>query len=218
MAVATVRRTGGYRPIFVRFRLLPTDAGFFRLFDEAGANVAECSRRLQALLRREATIDAIVECEHRGDQLTRDVLHRLNTSFVTPFDREDIHALAEHLDDAVDHMLEVAYRLDLGDRDVAVMPELQQQADILVQMGAEIEVLVRGLATMKGLREPLDRVDALESEGDLVYRHALRRLYSDDFKARATLYWKDVVETMERALDSIEDVSNVVESVVLKHA
>ena len=145
-------------------------------------------------------------------------MRRLNTSFVTPFDREDIHALAEVLDDVVDDMLEVAYRLDLGDRDVAAMPELKQQADLLVQMATEIAAAVAGLKSMKGLREHLDAVDRLESEGDAIYRHALRRLFSDEFKARATLYWKDVVEAMEHAIDTIEDISDIVESIALKHA
>ena len=83
-------------------------------------------------------MESIVACEHRGDELTKEILRRLNTSFVTPFDREDIHALAEELDDVVDDMLEVAHRLDLGDRDVAAMPELLQQADVLVQLGDEV--------------------------------------------------------------------------------
>ena len=100
----------------VRFRLLPSDDKFFDLFNAAATNVADCSRRLRELLEQpgpggSATIDAVIACEKRGDELTRDVLRRLNTSFVTPFDREDIHALAEEIDDVVDDMLEVAYRL-----------------------------------------------------------------------------------------------------------
>src|SRR6187551_1587137 len=83
----------------VRFRLLPSDDKFFDLFNAAATNVAECSRRLRELLEQpgpggSATIDAVIACEKRGDDLTSDVLRRLNTSFVTPFDREDIHALA----------------------------------------------------------------------------------------------------------------------------
>ena len=103
----------------VRFRLLPSDDRFFDLFNAAATNVAACSRRLRELLEQpgpggSATIDAVIACEQRGDELTRDILRRLNTSFVTPFDREDIHALAEELDDVVDDMLEVAYRLELA--------------------------------------------------------------------------------------------------------
>jgi len=213
------RSADRYRSVLVRFRLLPSDDKFFDLFSAAAENVADCARQLQALLHNEGGgLSSIIACEHRGDDLTQEILRRLNTSFVTPFDREDIHALAEHLDDVVDDMMEVAYRLDLGDRDLAAMPELQDQAEVLVQLGAEVATTINLLESMKGLGPHLDAIDRLESEGDVIYRDALRRLYSDDFKARATLYWKDVVETMERALDSMEDISDVVEAIVLKHA
>ena len=98
------------------------------------------------------------------------------------------------------------------------MPELKQQADVLVPMADEVAELIAGLRSMNGLQPHLDAVDRLESEGDAIYRQALRRLYSDEFKARATLYWKDVVETMEHALDTMEDISDVVEAIALKHA
>ena len=203
----------------MRFRLLPSDDRFFELFAAASVNVSECAQRLRELLDQQGSgLDAVIACERRGDEITRDILHRLNTSFVTPFDREDIHALAEGLDDVVDDMLEVAYILDLGDRDVSMMPELKQQADILVLMAAEVEAMGARLESMKGLSPHLEAIDRLESDGDQIYRNALRRLYSDAFKARATLYWKDVVETMEAALDRIEDISDVVEAIVLKHA
>ena len=208
-----------YRPAPVRFRLIPTDDKFFELFTSAASNVADCARQLRALLDRAGPgLGSIIACEQRSDELTKEILRRLNTSFVTPFDREDIHALAEELDDVVDDMLEVAHRLDLGDRDVSAMPELREQADVLVQLGDEVLAMIGRLESMKGLGPHLDAIDALEWDGDKLYRHALRRLYRDDFKAKATLYWKDVVETMERAMNSMEDISDVVEAIVLKHA
>jgi predicted phosphate transport protein (TIGR00153 family) len=209
----------GLRSGAVRFRLLPTDDHFFELFNEAAANVAVCARRLSEFLGGEPDgLSAVIACEQRGDELIRDVLRRLNTSFVTPFDREDIHALAEVLDDVVDDLMEVGYRLELGNRDVAAMPELKQQADLLVQMADVTVTLVSRLASMKGTSPLLDAIDRLESEGDAVYRQALARLYSGQLKASATLYWKDVVETMEAALDALEDASDVIEGIVLKHA
>jgi predicted phosphate transport protein (TIGR00153 family) len=163
-------------------------------------------------------LEAVVAGEQRGDELIREILRRLNTSFVTPFDREDIHALAEVLDDVVDNVLEVGYRLQLGNRDVVAMPELKQQADLLVQMAKETVSLVDRLGSMKGTEPFLDAIDRLESEGDVVYRNALARLYSGELKASATLYWKDVIDTMEAALDALEDASDVIEGIVLKHA
>ena len=203
----------------MRFRLLPTDDQFFALFNDAAANVADCVRRLRALLDgADDGLEAVVACERRGDELIRDILRRLNTSFVTPFDREDIHALAEELDDVVDDVMEVGYRLQLGNRDVAAMPELKQQADLLVQMADETVALVERLGSMKGTEPFLNAIDRLESEGDAVYRQALARLYSGELEASATLYWKDVVDTMEAALDALEDASDVIEGIVLKHA
>jgi predicted phosphate transport protein (TIGR00153 family) len=203
----------------VRFRLLPTDDRFFALFNDAAANVAECARRLRELLDgADGGLEAVVACERRGDELIREILTRLNTSFVTPFDREDIHGLAEELDDVVDDVMEVGYRLDLGNRDVARMPELKLQADILVLMADETVALVDRLGSMKGTQPYLDSIDRLESEGDRVYRQALSRLYSGELKAAETLYWKDVIDAMEAALDALEDASDVVEGIVLKHA
>jgi predicted phosphate transport protein (TIGR00153 family) len=198
---------------------LPTDDRFFELFNQATANVADCAVRLRELLDgKSGGLEAVVASERRGDELIREILRRLNTSFVTPFDREDIHALAEVLDDVVDNVMEVGYRLDLGNRDVVAMPELKQQADLLVQMANETVAVVERLGSMKGTAPFLDAIDRLESEGDVVYRNALARLYSGELKASATLYWKDVIDTMEAALDALEDASDVIEGIVLKHA
>jgi predicted phosphate transport protein (TIGR00153 family) len=203
----------------VRFRLLPSDDRFFQLFNEAAANVADCARRLRDLLNGTVGgLDAVIACERRGDELIRDILRRLNTSFVTPFDREDIHALAEQLDDVVDDVMEVGYRLELGNRDITAMPELKHQADLLVQMADETVALITRLESMKGTEPHLDAIDRLESEGDYVYRRALTRLYSGELDASATLYWKDVIDAMEAALDVLEDASDVIEGIVLKHA
>lgn len=203
----------------VRFRLLPADERFFALFNDAAANVAECTRRLHDLLDgKPGGLDAVIACERRGDELIRDILRRLNTSFVTPFDREDIHRLAEQLDDVVDDVLEVGHMLALGNRDTAAMPELKKQADLLVQMADETVILIGQLESMKGTGPHLDAVDRLESEGDLIYREALARLYSGELKASATLYWKDVVAALEGAIDALEDASDIIEGIVLKHA
>ena len=203
----------------VRFRLLPTDDRFFPLFNDAAVNAADCTRRLREVLNGTTTdLGAIIACEHRGDEITRDILRRLNSSFVTPFDREDIHVLAENLDDVVDDVMEVALRLELGNRDFAAMPELKDIADLLVEMADETVALMARLPSMKETGPHLDAIDRLESEGDARYREALARLYSGELSAKAMLYWKDVVETLENALNKFEDVSDVVEGIVLKHA
>src|SRR3954447_23191674 len=135
----------------MRFRLVPSDDRFFALFNESAKNVEVCAERLLDLIRQpdsEQLYGLVQDCERRGDQLTTDILHRLDTTFVTPFDREDIHALAEELDDVVDDMLAVAGRLRLTVHGPA-FPELKEQAAILVKMADETVALVGRLASMK---------------------------------------------------------------------
>jgi predicted phosphate transport protein (TIGR00153 family) len=205
----------------VRFRLVPVDERFFELFTESALNAAECARRLRDFLADprdpEAGHAAVVECERKGDDITRDLLHRLNSTFVTPFDREDIHALAEELDDVVDDIMEVAHRLRMGPVDNAP-PELKEQADLLVRMAEEAVELCARLEGMKGVGPHLEAIDRLESEGDSVYRRTLARLFSGEYEALDVVRWKDTVEAMEAALNTIEDISDVIESIVLKHA
>lgn len=204
----------------MRFRLTPTDDAFFSLFDQSAVNVAECARRLRDVLAEPtaaAAHEQVSACERKGDELVRAIVSRLDTTFVTPFDREDIHALAEKLDDVVDDMLEVSHRIQLTGI-TASLPELKEQADLLVTCAEETESLISRLETMKEVQPHLDAVDRLESEGDAVHRRILARLFSGEFEALDVLRWKDVIESMERALNTLEDISDVVESIVLKHA
>jgi predicted phosphate transport protein (TIGR00153 family) len=204
----------------VRFRLLPTDDRFFDLFAEAAANVADCATHLRAVVAGgQDGLERIIASERRGDELTRDILQRLNTSFVTPFDREDIHQLAEELDDVVDDVLAVVHKLGLGNPlDLSAVPELKDQADLLVQMAEEAVELMARLESMKGVQPHLDNIDRMESEGDAIFRQAIDRLLSGAYDPISVIRWKDVLEAMEAALNTIEDISNVVESIVLKHA
>jgi predicted phosphate transport protein (TIGR00153 family) len=204
----------------MRFRLVPSDDAFFGLFNESAANVAECARRLRDLLSDPADPamhEKVAACEHRGDELVRTIVQRLNTTFVTPFDREDIHALAEELDDVVDDMLEVSHRMQITGI-TSALPELKEQADLVVQCADETQALLERLESMKGVQPHLDAVDRLESEGDAVHRRILARLFGGEFDALDVIRWKDVIESMEAALNTLEDISDVVESIVLKHA
>jgi len=203
----------------VRFRLLPTDDKFFSLFDQAAANAAECARRLRDVIAGDAAggHELINQCEHQGDEITRTILQRLNSTFVTPFDREDIHALAEGLDDVVDDIQTVSQLLLLTQVSSS-LPETREQAELLVRMAEEAEALIGRLESMKGVQPHLDAIDRQESEGDAVYRRILTRLYGGELDALEVLRWKGIVEALEGALNRIEDISDVVESIVLKHA
>jgi uncharacterized protein len=204
----------------MRFRLVPTDDRFFDFFSDAARNAEECARRLRELLADPTAADGlsrVIECERRGDTITADILHRLDTSFVTPFDREDIHALAEKLDDVVDDMHAVAALLRVVNLTKA-LPELLEQADVLVKMASQTVQLVARLESMKDTKPLLESIDQLESEGDTVYRRTLARLFSGEFEALDVLKWKDIVTAMEAALNTLEDISDVIESIILKHA
>lgn len=205
----------------MRFRLVPVDAAFFELFSESARNAAEAARRLRSALDHPESIDEgharVVECERRGDEITRSILKRLDSSFVTPFDREDIHALAEELDDVVDDIHAVSALLQVVGV-AAILPEMLEQADLLVRMAEASVELIDRLEKMKGVRDYLDLIDSLESEGDAVRRRTLARLFSGELPPLDVIKWKDLTEAMEAALNTLEDISDVVESIVLKHA
>ena len=205
----------------MRFRLVPADDRFIDLFCESAGNAAACARLLQDLLGHlddlPSRLAGVRDLERQGDEVTRSIMRRLNSTFVTPFDREDIHALAEELDDVVDDMLAVAALLNLFGMN-EILPELKEQADVLVQMADEAVMLLGQLHTMKGMEHHLEAIDKLETSGDDIYRRALGRLFSGEYDALDVLKWKDIVEAMEAALNTLEDISDIVESIVFKHA
>lgn len=209
----------------MRFRLIPRDEGFYPLFDEAAQNVAECARRLRDLLddfsgieaSHEEQIRRVGECESHGDDITRSILHRLNSSFVTPFDREDIHALTENLDDVVDDMQAAADLLVLHNVEKP-LPEVKELTDILVEAAETNVELIRKLPKLRGLDDELEAIDRLESAADKAYRRCVAQLFSGEYKAFNVLKWKDIVESIEESVNSIENISDIVESIALKHA
>lgn len=204
----------------MKFRLLPEDVKFFDLFDQAAANTALCARLLGDVLQAPgdgAAVEKVRACERTGDEITQAILDRLNTSFVTPFDREDIHMLAEEFDDVVDDMLAVARRIELL-KLKTVLPELVQQSEILVKLADEAAELMARIESMKDLGPHLSAIDRLESEGDEIYNQALARLLSGEFEPLDVLRWKDLVEAMEASMNALEDISDVVEAIALKHS
>ena len=204
----------------MRFRLVPTDDRFFDLFSASARNVLEGAQRLRDYVDEPSSatsFELVQESERRGDQLTSDILHRLDTSFVTPFDREDIHQLAEELDDVMDDVYEVAALVQLLNIEES-LPELIEQARLLVRMAEETVQLIDRLESMKDTKGLLDSIDKLESEGDAVHRRVVARLFSGEFASLDVIKWKDITAAMEDALNTLEDVSDVVESIVFKHA
>jgi uncharacterized protein len=205
----------------VRFRLVPRDEGFFALFDQQAANVAEGARLLRDLLNDFEDLHAkharIQECERRGDGVTDTILRRLDQSFVAPFDREDIHALAEQMDDVVDDIQAVSELLLLHDVDEP-LEEVRELSDILVKAAEANVALIGKLSKLRGIEPELQAVDRLESEADRIYRRSVARLFSGDFNAFDVLRWKDIVEAIEESVNGLEKISDVVEGIALKHS
>jgi predicted phosphate transport protein (TIGR00153 family) len=211
----------------VRFRLVPRDEGFYPLFNEAAENVADCARRLRELLAEDFTVaaskniekkaKAVNDCESRGDDITRNILRRLHSSFVTPFDREDIHALTEELDDVVDEM-QAAAELIVLHRVDKMLPQVKELGDTLVEAAETVTALIAKLPKLRGMDAELEAIDRLESAGDKAYRRAVAHLFSGEYKALMILKWKDIVEAVEGSLNAIENIGDIVESIALKHA
>ena len=204
-----------------RFRLTPTDEGFFDLFRAAAANGRDCAEALRKLVDTLSDpgehFEEVKAHEQRGDEITFELLRRLDTSFVTPFDREDIHALAEELDDVVDAMLSAASVIELAHKD-APPPELSELTDTLVEMAEELVLLVGCLPEGEGARLRLERIEHLERQGDAAFRRGMGRLLSGSYEALAVIAWKDIIQAVEESLNSIEDASNVIEGILVKNS
>ncbi len=205
----------------MRFRLVPRDEKFFPLFDQAAANLAEGARLLRDLIDEFEDVHAkharINDCERRGDELTRTILRRLDQSFVAPFDREDIHALTEQIDDVVDDIQAVSELLLLHDVDEP-LAEVRELTDVLVKAAEANVTLVGKLSRLRGLDGDLDAIDRLESEADKIYRRSVAHMFSGDFNAFDVLRWKDIVEAIEASVNGLENISDIIRGIALKHS
>ena len=197
----------------------PRDQGFFELFHAAAVNSRDCADTLRKMVVSFSDLDdhylQIRSMERRGDHLTRELRRLLDSSFATPYDRQDIHALADALDDVVDDMLSAAGMIHLVHVDHALL-EVPELVDILVVMAGEMEALIRCLRHREGARQRLERIEALEHDGDAVYRRAIGHLFSGEFEPLEVIKWKDVIQSLESAVKRVEDVSDVVESILIK--
>jgi predicted phosphate transport protein (TIGR00153 family) len=198
----------------------PKEREFFDLFEEAGANIVRASELLERILeswpeRGELGRDVLV-CEQEGDRITHDIIQRLNSTFVTPFDREDIYALASALDDIVDFIEEVSDFLTLY-RIEAPMDRAIEMARILHQSARAIAGAIPRLRTFKDIHHYTVEVNRLENEGDRVVREALASLFERGIDPMLVIRWKDIFERLEDAIDSTERAANILEGIVIKN-
>jgi predicted phosphate transport protein (TIGR00153 family) len=199
----------------------PKEREFFDLFEEAARNALQAAELLERLLEQwpddgTALRAQIVDREHDGDRMTHDIIQRLNHSFVTPFEREDIIALASGLDDVVDFIEEVADFLGLY-RIEAPMQQAQEMATVLRQSTRAICSAVPRLRSLQDIQEYTVEVNRLEDEGDRLFRDAVASLFERGIDPMIVIRWKDIFERLEDAIDSTETAVNILESVIIKN-
>ncbi len=203
------------------FRLRPVDATFFDLFAQSAKHLVDGAALLAEMLAngddRQAIAQRMRDAEHAADETTHEIIRRVNSTFVTPIDREDIYSLASGLDDVMDYMEEAV--------DLVLLYELHELPG---ELADQVEVLQRAadltaesmprLQTMKNLEEYWIEINRLENAGDKSYRRILAKLFGGSFKALEVLKLKDVVDSLEAAIDAFEKVANIVEQIAVKES
>jgi predicted phosphate transport protein (TIGR00153 family) len=198
-----------------------SDREFFDLFERAGTNIEQAARLLDEMLEeypeRRGVARDILACEQDGDQITHEIIRRLNQTFVTPIDREDILQLASALDDIVDYTEEVADYLGLY-RIEAPMVQAQRLAGVLRAATAQIAQAIPLVRGFKDISEQTVEVHRLENEADRIVREAIASLFEVGIDPMVVIRWKDIYERLENAIDSTERAAYILEGIVIKNA
>jgi predicted phosphate transport protein (TIGR00153 family) len=205
-------------------RLLPRDEKFFDLFTSVALLSVDAAKLQLDLLRsdalhRPAIVDAIKRLEHEADEITHEVVTRLDRVFITPLDREDIHLLASRLDDVMDLIDGAAHRVEMYHAGAAP-PGAILLAEVVVRATQALLVAVQSLEKNKNrtVLDACEQVKRLEEEGDSVYHEWVAKLFDGSPDPLVVMKWKEIYDTLENTLDHMEDVGNVLESISIKHA
>ena len=205
----------------MRFSLIPRETKFFDMFVEDARNVLGAARLLEQLFRnyddRERIASQLRDAEHAGDQMSHEIGRKLESTFVTPFDREDIHALISRLDDILDLIEEVADTCILYKIDAPSQTAIDQ-VDVIVRQCEELVRALEKLRGFKGVSPHWVEIHRLENEGDRISRKAMADLFTDGHDPVHIIKWKDLYALLEDTIDSCEDAANVIERIVVKHA
>jgi predicted phosphate transport protein (TIGR00153 family) len=199
----------------------PRDRAYFALFEEAGQNMLRASDLLDRMLRNfpdsKELAREILICEQEGDRITHDIIDRLNHTFVTPIDREDILVLATALDDIVDYTEEVADYLGLYKIE-APMDQAIKLAHVLLQASRQIAEAIPRLRGFRDISHYTVEINRLENEGDRITREAVASLFDNGIDPMVVIRWKDLFERLEEAVDATERVANILEGIVIKNS
>jgi len=205
----------------VRFRLRPLEASFYDLFSEAASHLVHGAGLLAQMLDESSDKKAIAEqmreAEHDADETTHKIVRRVNSTFITPFDREDIYRLASSLDDVMDFMEEAVDLLGLYEVDT-LPAEFAPQVEVLQRATQMTADAMPRLRTMKDLEEYWIEINRLENQGDRSYRRIVADLFSGNHKTLDVLKLKDIVDSLEHAIDALESVANTVEQIAVKES
>jgi hypothetical protein len=197
---------------------------FFDLFERHAAHTQTAAALLGAMLREQGDparqAERVKQVEHQGDEVTHTVIERLHQTFITPLDRDEIHAIISRLDDVLDLIYASAERIWLYN--VTVMrPEAGELADVLEKAVTEVGAAVRGLRDLKDLPRLIahcTEINRLENEGDRIIRRAVARLFQENSDPIQVIKWKEIFDNLENAIDRCEDVANLIEGVALEYA
>lgn len=206
----------------MRFSLVPKEREYYRLFSEFAAHLDSAAAALVGLMtdysreRAKQQAREILELEHVGDKIVHDIVQRLNKSFITPLDREDIYDLATTMDEILDHTEAAAdafilYRIEQP------TPQAVQQAAVLAQATSVLREGIDKLEQRKGLKDYWIEINRLENDGDRLYRDAVAELFDGDMGCTDIIKWKDIYALLEKAIDECEHCANILESIVLKN-
>jgi len=202
-------------------RLLPRDDQFFELFDQLAGHLTTSAQLLDTLFGDASGVAEhvrrIKDVEHKADLLTASVNQRIDKSFITPIDREDIHTLVSRLDDVIDLLDGTARRFAML-HITQVLPPARQLAGVLLRAATEIQAAVAEMRKPKAVTQHVARIKQLEEEGDAIYHEAVGDLFSGSPNPLDVLKWKEMYDTLERAIDSCMGVAQVLQSISLKNA
>jgi uncharacterized protein len=200
---------------------MPRDDNFFEMFNALAENIHQGSQVFLEMFRKddgaEKYAERIKDIEHAGDNLTHTLLTRLNQSFVTPFDREDIQALSSRIDDVLDLIDAAASRM-VTYKIAHVRAGVADLAQVLYDATREVVVVVKALDKHDGVLEKCIEINRLENESDRLSRILIARLFDEEKDPVQIIKWKEIIEVIEAAVDKCEDVANVIETVTLKNA
>jgi len=203
------------------FRFIPKDTSFFDMFGEMSGNLIDAARALVNLFADyrdvEAKIQEIREIEHKGDEMTHSIMRKLNQTFITPFDREDIHTLASSLDDVLDFINAACARIIMY-RITNPPPEAGSLARLILAQSEELQKAVTNLQKSDDVLRHCVEINRLENEADQVSRAAIAHLFDQEKDPINLIKIKELLEFLETATDKAEDVADVLETVVLKNA